>query len=414
MSVFRFHSLRLPVACGILAVLAIAPPIRVTGQSQIEEAPAGFDNNTNGFVSQGRFTQVKSEFERRQEVHTGLGPVYNAAACVDCHASPVSGGISQITELFAGRLDAQGRFVPHPGGGPGGLMIHSRATDPAIQETLLAGNDVRAFRTSLNTLGDGFVECIEDSTLIAISEEQAAQTNGAIRGEWVRVPVLEAPGVVRVGRFGWKCQVPSLQSFAAGAYLFEMGITSPLQPVENSSNGRSVAAYDPVPDPEDDGEAVLKFATFIRATKTPPRDAILAATPDAAAGEQLFTQVGCGTCHRPSIVSAPPGTLINGGTFTVPPALGDKTIHPFGDFLLHDVGTGDGIPAIGPPSTRNKLRTAPLWGVRTRNRLMHDGESLTFAEAIRRHQGEAAPVTGRFLALPSEQQQQLITFLQSL
>jgi CxxC motif-containing protein (DUF1111 family) len=228
------------------------------------------------------------------------------------------------------------------------------------------------------------------------------------------VPILEAPGQRRVGRFGWKCQSATLESFAAGAYLFEMGVTSPLQPVENSSNGQSVADYDPVPDPEDDGEAVRKFATFIRATKAPPRDAALAASPDAVAGEQLFSQLGCGVCHRPSIVTAPAGTLINGGTFTVPPALGGKIVHPYSDFLLHDVGTGDGIQGNGPPSTRSKMRTAPLWGVRTRNRLMHDGESLSFTEAIQRHQGEATAVTAQFLALPAVQQKQVIAFLQSL
>src|SRR6185436_17495302 len=144
----------------------------------------------------------------------------------------------------------------------------------------------------------------------AISDEQNALTGGVIRGQAITVPVLEAPGVRRVGRFGWKCQQASLQSFAANAYNFEMGITSPLQPTENTSNGQSVAAYDPVADPEDDGEGVLKRATFVRASKAPPRDAVLAATPDAAAGEQLFAQVGCAMCHRPSIATAPVGTLI--------------------------------------------------------------------------------------------------------
>jgi CxxC motif-containing protein (DUF1111 family) len=403
------------IACALgLAVLAVILPVRVAGQGGPQEAPAGFDNLTNGLVPQGRFNQVKTEFERRAEPHTGLGPVYNAQSCADCHATPVIGGSSQITELQAGRLDDQGIFRPHPGGGPGGVMIHSRATDASLVEAVLPGHDIRTFRTSMNTLGSGYVECIDDATLKAISDEQAAETGGAIRGEWVLVPVLEAPGQRRVGRFGWKCQQSSVEGFAAGAYQLEMGVTSPLAMLENTSNGRSVADFDPLPEPEDDGEAVRKFATFIRATKVPPRDTPLAATPDALAGGQLFTQIGCASCHRPSIVTAPAGTLINGGTFTVPAALGDKVIHPFGDFLLHDVGTGDGIQANGPPSTRNKLRTAPLWGVRTRNRLMHDGLSVTLAEAIQRHQGAAAPVTERFLSLTPAQQEQLITFLKSL
>jgi CxxC motif-containing protein (DUF1111 family) len=98
----------------------------------------------------------------------------------------------------------------------------------------------------------------------------------------------------------------------------------------------------------------------------------------------------------------------------VPPALGDKIIHPFSDFLLHDVGTGDGIVQNGGPLTRNKLRTAPLWGLRTRPRLMHDGASLTFRDAILRHDGEASFVINNFRGLSNNQKNQLLTFLRSL
>jgi CxxC motif-containing protein (DUF1111 family) len=115
-----------------------------------------------------------------------------------------------------------------------------------------------------------------------------------------------------------------------------------------------------------------------------------------------------------TIVTAPAGTPINGGTFVVPAALGNKIIHPYSDFLLHNVGTGDGIVQNGGDSTRNRLRTPPLWGVRTRTRLMHDGESLTFHEAILRHRGEAILSTLAYLALPGGQKQRLIAFLKSL
>lgn len=108
------------------------------------------------------------------------------------------------------------------------------------------------------------------------------------------------------------------------------------------------------------------------------------------------------------------GTLINGGAFRVPPALGNKIIHPFSDFLLHNVGTGDGIVQNGGQSTANKLRTPPLWGLRTRNRLMHDGNTLTRNDAILRHAGEATGVTNNYRALSNTQKNQLITFLNSL
>ena len=263
----------------------------------------------------------------------------------------MTGGISQITELRAGHFDGL-LFISHPGGS----LINDRAIDPSIQERVLGGNEVRTFRTSLNVLGDGFVECIDSNTLVAISNRQPL----GMRGQFIQVPVLEANNQIRGGRFGWKNQHASLLSFAADAYLNEMGITSPLQPDENTSNGTPVGAFDKVPDPENDGADVEAFARFVRATKAPPRDEALAATPDARRGDQLFTLIGCDVCHVRSITTAPAGTVINQGAFTVPPALGDKTIHPFGDFLLHNVGTGDGIVQNGGQSTRNKVRTAPL------------------------------------------------------
>ena len=109
--------------------------------------------------------------------------------------------------------------------------------------------------------------------------------------------------------------------------------------------------------------------------------------------------------------------MINGGAFTVPRALGFKTIHPFSDFLLHDIGTGDGIPILPLPEwqyTAPMIRTAPLWGLRTRNRLMHDGLSFTENEAIQRHAGQATNVTAAFNLLTDSQKDQIMAFLDSL
>ena len=146
----------------------------------------------------------------------------------------------------------------------------------------------------------------------------------------------------------------------------------------------------------------------------PPRDTVLAATPNAIAGQSLFNSTGCAICHVPTLTTLPPGTAINGGAYTVPAALGNKTFHPYGDFLLHNVGTGDGIVQAGPADTANKLRTAPLWGLRIRARFMHDNGSTTLNDAILRRGGEAQGITANFKALTPAQQQQLITFLQSL
>src|SRR4029077_21026692 len=128
----------------------------------------------------------------------------------------------------------------------------------------------------------------------------------------------------------------------------------------------------------------------------------------------IFETIGCATCHVSAIVTAPPGTSINGGAFTVPEALGNKIIHPFSDFLLHDIGTGDGIVQNPPQNTGNKLRTVPLWGLRMHPRHMNDLQSLTLEGAIDRHRGEAEQVRGRFHELSLAEKQALITFLNSL
>jgi CxxC motif-containing protein (DUF1111 family) len=196
-----------------------------------------------------------------------------------------------------------------------------------------------------------------------------------------------------------------------------MGITSPLLPEENTSSGLFVgfgSPFDAVPDPEDDGVDIVAFADFMRSTKAPSRGPI---TADVTAGERLFSDIGCAVCHVPSITTARPGTAINGGTFIIPAALGGKIIHPYSDYLLHDIGTGDGIPVLPQPellSTANQLRTAPLWALRTRNRLMHDGLSFTKQEAIARHAGQASAVTARYDALSAGQKAQMLAFLDSL
>ena len=393
------------------------------GRSDATEASTGFDNLTNGFTDQGppfeelnednivalrSFNDNRFIFEEVEKIQDGLGPTYNAQSCRECHQNVVTGGASQVAELRSGRTE-DGQFFESLGG----TLIHSRATYPDIVEQITPEDNTRSFRISTNTLGNGFVEAIANSTLLAIRAKQPQ----AMRGNAVMVPVLEANSSARIGRFGWKSQHASLESFSADAYLNEMGITSPLLPDENTSNGKYVgygSGYDPVPDPEDDGVDVVAFANFMRSTKAPSRGPI---TDDVLAGDLLFNKLGCDTCHTPSITTARPGSKINGGALTVPDALGNKIIHPYSDFLLHDIGTGDGIPVLPSSeyaSTANQMRTAPLWGLRTRNRLMHDGLSLTKQEAIQRHAAQATNVTKKYNALSDAEKNQLLAFLNSL
>ena len=387
--------------------VTVIPEGAANNEAALSEAPTGFDDQNNGFLaSQGAFDDNKAGFESREEIADGLGPVYNAQSCGECHQTPVTGGISQISELRAGHFDGT-NFVDQIGGS----LINDRAIDASIQERVLGSSEVRTFRTSLNTLGDGFVEAIADSTLISLASSQPSSMRGLV----LRVPVAEAPAnTVAVGRFGWKDQHASLTSFSADAYLNEMGITSTLQPRENTSNANSVAAFDTVAEPEDTDGDVQIFADFMRATKAPPRDAAVAATTDAIRGSQLFDSIGCNVCHVRTIVTAAANSVILGGARRVHPALANKIIHPFSDFLMHNVGTGDGIVQNGGQVTRNRMRTPPLWGMRTRDRLMHDGESLTRNDAILRHAGEATAVINSYRGLSTTQKNQLVAFLNSL
>ncbi len=390
----------------------------------------GFDDQTNGLVPQGDHLFHKGQFDEVEGPEDGLGPLFNAQACRECHQNVVSGGVSQVAEVRVGHTDAQGHFVnPNITIADGAFTILNRSLvndraicpnagfpDVNIQEHVPPTENVRTLRMSLNTLGDGFVEAVADADLLAIAAKQRHDTHGEVHGQAILVDVLEAPGTKRVGRFGWKDQHASLLSFSADAYLNEMGFTSRLAPNEVTT----LCNPSGVPEPNDrvsqqDGLTDIDhFTLFMRATKAPPRDEQLAATLDAKIGSDLFDQIGCANCHVRSLTTVPPGTAINGGTFTVPDALGNKVFHPFSDFLLHYLGTGDGIVQNGGQDTAHKLRTPPLWGVRTHSRLMHDGKSLNLYDAIERHRGEGRISSEKFNSLSEEDKRRLIAFLKSL
>jgi CxxC motif-containing protein (DUF1111 family) len=411
-----------------LAALAIAFAIVGIAQSATQ-AVTGYNtpiNNdqsgavSNGFTTNATFAADEGVFMEEEDIGDGLGPVYNARSCVDCHAQPNVGGTSQVTELRVGHTDGAGNFVNptitiNDGANsiPNRSLVNDRAICAQATERVPGTETIHALRASNNVLGDGFVEAIDSNTLLAIANNQPGQSGGQIAGQFIQVPVAEANGALRGGRFGWKNQQASLLSFSADAYVNEQGVTSRLQPTD------STTLCDTVADPEDPFDAqgledIDHFARFMRATQAPPRDTALANTSDAITGANLFNAIGCNICHVTSITTAPAGTVINGGAFTVPAALGNKIIHPYSDFLLHNVGTGDGIVQNGGQATANKMRTSPLWGLRTKDRLMHDLLSFTRNDAILRHGGEATGVINNYRALSTTQKNQLITFLQSL
>ena len=427
--------------------LIVSSLILASSASHSAEAPTGFDNKSNGVTDDATLQADQTKFEEVEQLSDGLGPLYNAQSCRECHQSPVSGAASQVTELRVGHQGPEGHFrnpeIPIAHGAEvisGRSLVNDRAICPnaafpnnEIQERVPETETIRTFRLSLNLLGDGFVEAIADQTLIDLAEQQCKSSHRKICGRVLQVPIVEAPGQMSVGRFGWKDQHASLLSFAGDAYLNEMGITNRLQPDEVTKLCNTASEPNDTPGPDGLSD-IDHFARFIRATKAPARDSQLASSAVAKNGNGLFDKIGCATCHVETLTTAPAGTKIDGGTFTIPVALGSMAFHPYGDFLMHDVGTGDGILQATREhygnkvfqmmagylskqdfeSSRNKIRTAPLWGVRLRPRLMHDGASLTLRDAIVRHRSEASHVIQQFEKLKRQDQEAIIEFLRSL
>jgi CxxC motif-containing protein (DUF1111 family) len=429
-----------------LAVALLALALVSAGQPN-SDAPTGFDNKSNGVVDDATHQADQAKFDEIEQVSDGLGPLYNAQSCRECHQNPTSGGTSQVAELRVGHLGPDHRFqnpdIPIAHGTEtisGRTLVNDRSICPSgafpsteIQEHVPDSEKIRTTRSSLGLLGDGFVEAVADQTLVELARKQCKEKHHKVCGQVLYVPIVEAPGETGVGRFGWKDQHASLLSFSGDAYLNEMGITTRLFPDEVTKLCNTVSEPNDVP--EADGlDDLDHFARFIRASKAPARDSQLAQTAAARKGSELFDKIGCATCHVRALTAAPAGTKINGGKFTVPDALGGKTFYPFSDFLLHDVGTGDGIavPMIehyGKNMYRTKwknfspedfqvaarkVRTAPLWGVRFRNRMMHDGESTTLRDAVVRHGGEAEDSAHHFEKLSGNDQEAILAFLSSL
>ena len=226
----------------IFSIIGAAVAVVLIAQQSTTEAPAGFTTPTLGHtvgptgeitgnpgsqsVSNGiaeppgdTFALDQAQFERRHDPSSGLGPVFNATACVDCHNNGVTGAASQFTEERVGHKDANGNFVNPTitvNGGAntisGRSIVNDRSICTQAQEHLPDTENIRTLRAVLNTLGDGFVEAVDDQTFLAIAANQPGQSNGMIHGEAIQVPILEAPGQNGVGKFGWKDQDPTITS----------------------------------------------------------------------------------------------------------------------------------------------------------------------------------------------------------
>src|SRR5262245_1437356 len=396
----------------------------VAANGWAQEAPQSFES-PNTLLSQKQFLQARAAFERVVTPANGLGIHFNETSCAGCHlaagAKGLPGGSGPITEIRAGYLGRSKEFIP----APGGTLITTKAVGNATPEITALSNsqNIRDRFITTSLFGAGFVECLADDVLRRIARDQADDSHGRIRGLIREVPILEAPGKTAVGRFGWAAQHASLLSFSADALRNEMGITSPLALNDNTLLGDPVD--DGVADPEDTGgrfgEDVELFADFMRALSAPPRllPGDQKERKEAEEGFKVFKSTGCAACHMPELVTASTGTWVNGRAFRVPKALGNKKFHPYGDFLLHDIGTGPTILREGmPPELRGRIRTAALWGIGTRlvhgEPLLHDGSARSLEDAIQRHKNSAAREAEKFQRLRERERTRLLKFLRSL
>jgi CxxC motif-containing protein (DUF1111 family) len=352
-------------------------------------------------AEQAAFEEGQDDFEEIETIEDGLGPIFNERSCATCHSVGGVGGGSTILETRFGRI-TNGVFDPlAPFGGSLQQLFGIGDLGNGCNyftESILGGANVVARRRTTPLFGLGLVDAVPDQTFINLANSQPAATRGRVN----RVLNLST-GQLVVGKFGWKAQVPNLFQFAGDAYVNEMGITNPQFPDESCPNGD--CAYNdrcnPVPELNDDGTGVQNFANFMKFLAPPPRGPINATV---TAGEQVFNSIGCAACHTP--------TLVTGNNPS--PALRNRTIHPFSDFLLHDMGSaGDQIGGMGQ-ARLSEMRTAPLWGLRIITTFMHDGRANTIERAVENHAGQAAAARDRFTSLASTQKTQIMAFLRSL
>lgn len=356
-----------------------------------------------------RFALGQAQFERALVAAEGLGPIMNDHSCAACHARPRVGGSSTKRVTRFGRA-AEPPLPFDPLAALGGSLLQAEAIAAECLEVVPPQANVTAQRLTTPLFGAGLVEALDDADILA----RETTPPPGLSGRAQRVAPLEDPGTLRVGRFGWKAQVATLLTFAADAALNEMGLTNRFLAAENAPNGNGtvLALCDTVPDPEDqpDGfgvHGIDRQRDYQRFLSPPPQ------TPRGQMrGELVFTGIGCAACHAP-------GPWVAGAS--AEPALAGRSLRPYSDFLLHDMGPlGDGI--VQEQASELELRTPPLWGLGTRagEALLHDGRATggtpagNLRAAILAHDGEALASRALFETLRPANRQRLVDFLLSL
>ncbi|HEV8509698.1 MAG TPA: di-heme oxidoredictase family protein [Gemmatimonadales bacterium] len=352
-------------------------------------------------AERAQFDSGRVVFDSTFTPAVGLGPLFNASGCAECHEEPVSGGIGDEVERHAAV------FHPERAGlacdelvTKGGPVFQDSVT-PALHAALGIDNEppppeatVIAARTTPDVLGFGLLDAVPDSVILSYADPDDRNGDG----------ISGRPGRFfdgRLGRFGRKALVPTLREFNDGAFQIEIGITNPSVPEEGSITGRPLpAGTDPAPDPELGARTLELTDAFVRLLAPP---APLKQSRETRRGRDVFTRVGCAGCHVP--------TLRTGDSPI--PALRRKEVTAYTDLLLHDMGADLADICFGL-ATPSEFRTEPLMGLRLSTQFLHDGRATAPEQAIELHGGEAARARDLFKTLPPGDRAALVAFLKTL
>src|SRR5437588_1875639 len=253
------------------------------------------------------FEAGRTVFETVFTPATGLGPLFNSISCASCHEQPVVGGGGNNDPAEGGE-DVELHATAFHGAGArcddlaavGGQVIQKQVT-PALSaalhitaEPIPAAATDSGHRTTPDLFGFGLLDAVPDAVILARADPFDRNGDG-ISGR----PNRTADG--RLGRFGRKAQIATLREFNAGAFVNEMGITSPTEPREQTVAGAPLPpGVDPTPDPELSQDAVDATTAFVRLLAPPaplPRGFV------EQRGRLTFILIGCAGCHVPTLVT---------------------------------------------------------------------------------------------------------------
>ena len=367
-----------------------------------------FDSPLPGLTSTqlAAFARGDEAFEKGFSVREGLGPIFNEPSCASCH--PGDGRGSVRTNLI--RFGQWNGVAFDPLLSMGGPQLQEHSIPGVDPEVLPSQATAVSVRGGPPVFGLGFIEAIPDSVILANADETDTDADGISgRPNWVEAPAYigKGPGP-HLGRFGRKAGVAFILHQVVNAYQQDIGITSDYLPVENAHPQAGGAVRDEAPEPELPASVVDDVVFYIRTLAPPARGG---ETPEVMQGRQIFSSIGCVSCHSPSLQT---------GVNSIP-ALSNKEVELYSDLLLHDMGPELADGFYEGVATGTEWRTAPLWGLRLIREFLggapaylHDGRTSDLREAISAHGGEAQSARDAFLQLSATEANALIEFLESL